>query len=71
MVRLKIREVAIAKGYSMSRLSREANMAYKTIQAIWRNPYREVTTTTLGKIAKVLGVNASELIESVPDDTKA
>ncbi len=71
MVRLKIREVAIAKGYSMSRLSREANMACKTIQAIWRNPYREVTTTTLGKIAKVLGVNASELIESVPDDTKA
>ena len=67
MIRLRVREVATEKGFSMSRLSREANMAYKTIQTIWRDPYHEVTTTTLDKLAKTLGVTPSELIEYSPD----
>ncbi len=67
MIRLKIKEVAQQKGFSMSRLSRESNMAYKTIQTIWRDPYHEVTTTTLNKLARTLGVDPSELIEYVPD----
>jgi DNA-binding Xre family transcriptional regulator len=67
MIRLKIKEVAQQKGYSMSRLSRESNMAYKTIQTIWRDPYHEVTTTTLNKLARTLGVNPSELIEYLPE----
>jgi len=66
MIRLKIKEVAQQKGYSMSRLSRESNMAYKTIQTIWRDPYHEVTTTTLNKLARTLGVDPSELIEYLP-----
>jgi len=64
---LKIREVAQQKGFSMSRLSRESNMAYKTIQTIWRDPNHEVTTTTLNKLARTLGVDPSELIEYIPD----
>jgi len=68
MIRLKVREVAIEKGFSMSRLSREANMAYKTIQTIWRHPDHEVTTTTLDKLARVLGVVPADLIEYIPDD---
>ncbi len=67
MIRLKIKEVAQQKGYSMSRLSRESNMAYKTIQTIWRNPYHEVTTTTLNKLARTLGVDPSALIEYEPE----
>jgi DNA-binding Xre family transcriptional regulator len=67
MIRLKIREVAQQKGFSMSRLSRESNMAYKTIQTIWRDPYHEVTTTTLNKLARTLGVDPSELIEYTPE----
>ena len=67
MIRLKIKEVAQQKGYSMSRLSRESNMAYKTIQTIWRDPYHEVTTTTLNKLARTLGVAPSELIEYTPE----
>ncbi len=67
MIRLKIKEVAQQKGFSMSRLSRESNMAYKTIQTIWRDPYHEVTTTTLNKLARTLRVDPSELIEYVPD----
>ena len=67
MIRLKIQEVAQQKGFSMSRLSRESNMAYKTIQTIWRDPYHEVTTTTLNKLARTLGVDPSELIEYTPE----
>ena len=67
MIRLKIKEVAQQKGYSMSRLSRESNMADKTIQPIWRDPYHEVTTTTLNKLARTLGVDPSELIEYIPE----
>ncbi len=67
MIRLKIKEVAQQKGFSMSRLSRESNMAYKTIQTIWRDPYHEVTTTTLNKLARTLGVNPTELIEYIPE----
>jgi DNA-binding Xre family transcriptional regulator len=52
----------------MSRLSREANMAYKTIQIIWRNPDHEVTTTTLDKLARTLGVTPSDLIMYVRDE---
>ncbi|HEV7235484.1 MAG TPA: helix-turn-helix transcriptional regulator [Ktedonobacteraceae bacterium] len=70
MVRLKVREVAEAKGMSMARLARRADIDYKTVQRIYRDPLREVTTTTLDKLAKALGVDVNELIESVPDDIK-
>ncbi|HET9922279.1 MAG TPA: helix-turn-helix transcriptional regulator [Ktedonobacteraceae bacterium] len=70
MIRLKIREVAQAKGISRTRLSRLADTNYKTINALWNDPYREVTTTTLDKIAKALGVSVTELLETVPDENE-
>ena len=67
MIRLIIQEIAIAKGFSMSRLSRKANLSYKTIQTIWRNPDHEITTTTLDKLAKALDVEPADLIEYFRD----
>jgi DNA-binding Xre family transcriptional regulator len=43
-------------------------MAYKTIQTIWRDPNHEVTTTTLNKLARTLGVHPTELIEYSPEE---
>ena len=68
MIRLRVKEVASQKGISMTRLSRLADTNYKTIKAIFDNPYREVTTTTLDKLAKALEVSVTDLIEEVPDD---
>lgn len=68
MVRLKVREVAEQKKMSMSKLSRVADVNYKTIQGIWRDPYQGINTKTLERIAKALGVPTSELIEDVPDN---
>jgi DNA-binding Xre family transcriptional regulator len=68
MIRLRVKEVATQKGISMTRLSRLADTNYKTIKAIFDNPYREVTTTTLDKLAKALGVSVFDLIEEEPDN---
>lgn len=67
MIRLRVREVAEAKKVSRLRLSRIADVNYKTIQGIWRDPYREISIKTLEKLARALGVPSAELIEDVPD----
>src|SRR2546426_4116519 len=69
MRRLRVKEVAQAKGITMARLQRAADINLKTIQAIWHDPQHNASLNTLDKIAKVLGVPVNELIEDVPDDT--
>jgi len=68
MVRLRVREIAEQKGISRTKLSRLSDTNYKTIDAIWKDPYREIGSITLGRIAKVLGVRTGDLIEDLPDD---
>ncbi|HLJ33131.1 MAG TPA: helix-turn-helix transcriptional regulator [Ktedonobacteraceae bacterium] len=67
MVRLKIRDIAEAKKINMSKLSRMADVNYNTIRAIWDNEMKDVTVSTLDKIARALKVDISELIEVLPD----
>lgn len=68
MIRLRVKEVAEAKGVSRLRLSRIADVNYKTIQGIWRDPYKEISIRTLEKLGRALKVPSSELIEDVPDE---
>ena len=68
-VRLKVREIAEKQGISQRQLFLRSGLDIKIIQRIMRDPYTNVTTETLGKIAKVLGVDVSELIESVENDS--
>jgi DNA-binding Xre family transcriptional regulator len=68
-VRLKVKEVAASRGVSQRQLSIRSGITIKNIQRIFRKPYSNVTTETLDKLAIVLGVDASELIESVYDQT--
>jgi DNA-binding Xre family transcriptional regulator len=67
MIRLKVKEVAAAKKMSMRKLVKESGIAYNTLRTIYRDPYRQVTTSTLDRLALALEVDASELIESVTD----
>jgi transcriptional regulator with XRE-family HTH domain len=68
MIRLKVKEVAIAKGISQRQLFFRSQVDLKTIQNIMREPTKtNITLETLDKIARVLKVDASELIESVED----
>lgn len=68
MIRLKVKEVAETKKMSMRKLVRESGIAYNTLRTIYRDPYRQVTTATLDRLAKALDVDASQLIESVEDE---
>ncbi len=65
MLKLKVKEIAIQKGFNQSTLSRAADVPIDTIRRIWRNPYYEVRLSTLNKIAVVLEVKATDLFEDV------
>ncbi|GAC1568845.1 MAG: hypothetical protein NVS3B14_20000 [Ktedonobacteraceae bacterium] len=63
-----MKEVAQARGFTMARLQRVADINLKTIQAIWHNPQHDASLNTLDKLARALGVPVTELIEDVPED---
>ena len=66
-VRLRVKEVSIEKGISLTKLSQRSEVAYNTVRRVWRDPFTDVTLSTLQRLADVLGVDVRELIESVPD----
>jgi DNA-binding Xre family transcriptional regulator len=68
MTRLRVKELAEQKGISMGKLSRTADVSYRTIRLIYKEPTRDVSLFTLQKLAKALGVATSDLIEDVPDE---
>lgn len=62
-IRLKARELAEEKGFNQSSLSRKANVDFKTIQRLFRDPYRDISVSTLVKIARALKVDMHDLVE--------
>lgn len=68
MRRLRVKEVAQSQGIGMAKLSRMADLSYRTIQAVWHNPQHDVSWKTLDKIAAALNVPVTELIEDVPEE---
>ncbi len=70
MYRLRVKEIATARGFNMSKLSRASDVSFSTIKRIFRDPYQPVGVDTLHKIAQALGVSTSELIEDVPVNHK-
>lgn len=67
MQRLRVKEVAKEKGITMARLSRLADVNPRTVEAIFKDPYRDVAYSTLAKLARALDVDVADLIEDVPD----
>jgi DNA-binding Xre family transcriptional regulator len=69
MIRLKVKDIADARGISQGRLGRMANVDTKTMQKIYRHPTTAVITTPiLDRIAMALEVDVSELLESIRDE---
>lgn len=52
----------------MTKLHTRSEVAYSTIREIFRDPYKEITLTTLGRLGEVLGVPTAELIEDVYEE---
>lgn len=68
MIRLKIQEVATSKGVSMRKLVKAADISYNTLRMIYRDPYRDISLSTLDRIAIALNTDPRELIEPVKND---
>ncbi len=68
MLRLKVKEIAEAHGYNQSTLARKADIDFKTVKRLFRDPYGDVFISTLFKISRVLQVTIDELLEEVPDN---
>ncbi len=68
MRRLRVKGLAEKRGITQSKLMRMADLNMKTVQGLYREPYRiNVAYLTLEKIAKALDVSIDELFEEVED----
>ncbi len=63
MLRLRVKEEAQARGFTIARLERTAGIDIKTVRAIWHNPRHNASFETLEKIAAAIGVPVTSLIE--------
>lgn len=63
MIRLRVKEIADAKQVTMTRLSKIADVDYKTVRKIFRNPQAEIGLSTLDKLSWALHVEPADLIE--------
>jgi DNA-binding Xre family transcriptional regulator len=67
MIRLRVRECAEAKGISRGKLNRLSDIDPNTLKRLYRDPFTNVSIYTLDKIARALGVDVRDLIETLPD----
>ncbi|GHO91008.1 hypothetical protein KSF_010560 [Reticulibacter mediterranei] len=65
MYRLKVKEVAAAKGFSQRQLFLKSGVDIRTVRRIFREPDTVVTTETLDKLATTMGVDIRDLIETI------
>ena len=67
-LRLKVKEVAKERSMSMTKLHIKSEVAYSTIRRLFRDPFAEVTTTTINRLANALSVPPTHLLEDVPEE---
>lgn len=75
MRRLRVKELAEQRGMTQSKLMRMADLNMKTVQGLFREPFRiNVAYLTLEKVARALDVEIADLFEEVeaqnPADSK-
>ncbi len=72
MARLRLRQIAEARNFNMSSLSRESRLTLNMVRRYWYNtangledgpPLTEVSLPALDALAAVLGVKPGDLIE--------
>lgn len=66
-VHLRVREIAEAKGFNQASLARASGLGFTTVRRLWHKPRQEVSTKTLERLARALGVSIADLLEEEPD----
>jgi transcriptional regulator with XRE-family HTH domain len=64
---LKIKEVAQQKNISQRQLFLKSDVDIRTVRRVFKDDTANITVETLARLAQVLNVDVSELIESTPD----
>jgi DNA-binding Xre family transcriptional regulator len=67
MIKLRVKELAQQQGLGQGKLARMADVDIKTLARIYKNPFAEVSSVTLEKLARALSVPVADLIEEVDD----
>jgi transcriptional regulator with XRE-family HTH domain len=67
MLRLRVKEIAQQQGLGQGKLARMADLDIKTLARIYKNPYAEVSSVTLEKLARALSIPVADLIEEVSE----
>ncbi len=67
MLRLRVKEIAAAKGITIAKLARKADLDNRTVYRIAHDPFAEITTVTLGRLAEALDVSVKDLVEDAPN----
>jgi len=67
MLKLLIKEIAEEKGISRMKLAQRSGVSYNIVKGIFNDPYRVITTETLHRLAKALGVPTAVLLVDEPD----
>ncbi len=67
MVRLKVKGIAREQGLDMVALSRRSEVSYGTVFKLWHNRHKDVSLSTLEKIAQALDVRICDLIHDIDD----
>lgn len=70
MIRLRVKEVATEQGISIASWARKADLDYRTVHRLVHDPYAEVTTFTLSRLADALSISVHMLIEDGPGPTQ-
>lgn len=70
MLRIRVKEIAQQKGLGQGKLARMADVDIKTLARIYKNPYAEVSSVTLEKLARALSVPIADLLEEVNEAEK-
>ena len=65
--RLRIRELAEARGISMGKLSRIADVDRTTVKRLYDDPRYSPNLDTLWRVAKALRVTLNDLVEEATD----
>lgn len=70
VIKLRVREVAEAKGLNIQDLANKSQIAYSTVLDFWHDRTRRIDKSTLNRLCEALEVGPGELIVRVEGDEK-
>jgi transcriptional regulator with XRE-family HTH domain len=67
MWRLRVKQLAQERNYTLARFHRESGLDLKTVQKLWHDQQYNTSLATLARVAKTLNVPINTLIEDGED----